>query len=251
MTYWPAWADGKRATRLGWLSLTLAVSLLGFQYHPPWSCFPAQTGANSVQLAVRLEPTSAPNQRLLLEEKEWKRRLGVDSEIFVIPADNAYAVPSGHVLLGQQWANRYVSEHGADYALQALAYVAAHEYGHQFQFRVTNGQVPGGPATELQADAIAGYWIGMRLREQVEGGISEQEAQRIISLDERAAYDIGDYLFGKPEHHGTPGQRHAAVAEGIKSGYQRRVGAIFQSISSANRLYNETQNIVAVAQLTK
>lgn len=245
----PAWAHSKWATRLGWLSLILAASLPGFQSHPPWSCFPAKTGANRVEPAVRLEPTSVPNQRLLLEEKEWKRRLGVDSEIFVVPADNAYAVPSGHVLLGQQLANRYLSKHDAAYALQALAYIAAHEYGHHFQFRVTNGQVPGGPATELQADAIAGYWIGMRLREQVEEGISDREAQKIMSLDEGAAYDIGDYLFGNPEHHGTPEQRHAAVAEGIKSGYQRRVGAIFQSISSANRLYNETQTIVT--HLTK
>ncbi|MGH9611703.1 MAG: hypothetical protein ACRD4P_01335, partial [Bryobacteraceae bacterium] len=152
---------------------------------------------------------------------------------------------SGNVLLGQRLANRYLSGHDVGYALQALAYIAAHEYGHQFQFRMTLGQIPGGPAAELQADAIAGYWIGMRLREQVEEGLSEQEARKIISLDERAAYDIGDYLFDSPDHHGTPGQRHAAVAEGIKSGYERRVGAIFQSITSANRLYGETQTIVS------
>ena len=246
MTYWPVLTDSKCAWRLGWLLLTLTASLPGFQYHQPWSCFSSEAGADQRELAVRLQPTTVPNRRLLLEEKEWQRRLKVDAEIYVIPANNSFAVPSGNVLLGQQLANRYLAGHDVSYALQALAYIAAHEYGHQFQFRMTFGQIPGGPAAELQADAIAGYWIGMRLREQVEDGLSEQEARKIILLDQGAAYDIGDYLFdSNPKHHGTPPQRHAAVAEGIKSGYERRVGAIFQSIPSANRLYKETQRIVA------
>src|SRR5215510_2913475 len=93
-------------------------------------CLSAGAGPSNEQPAVRLQPTTAPNQRLLFEEQEWQRRLGVDAAIYIISADNAFAEPGGRVLLGQQLADRYMQK-GADYALQALAYVTAHEFGHQ------------------------------------------------------------------------------------------------------------------------
>ncbi len=226
--------------------LTLIGSLIAFQHNRPLNCFSAREGASGVPLPQsRLQPTSEFNRRLLLEEDEFRRRFDVQSVFFVIPDDNAYAEPGGNVLLGQQLADHYVNNHDAAYALQALAYVAAHEYGHELQFRITNNHVSAGPESELQADAIAGYWIGMRLSEQVSQGVLPDEAYKIIELDKGAAYDIGDYLFGNPQHHGTPQQRHSAVDEGIKMGYARRLGANFQSYSDAKKLYDTTLAIVA------
>jgi hypothetical protein len=234
---WAAWG--------GLFLWSLSVTYLqAFQHSRPLSCFAEQAGDDLALPGVRLQPTTEFNRRFLLEEQEWQRRLKVTAKLYVIPADNAYAEPSGNVLLGQQLADRYVNSKGEAYAFQALGYIAAHEYGHQFQFRMSNRPVPAGPKSELQADVIAGYWIGMRLAEQVSAGASPEEAYGIMSQDEDAARDIGDYLFGSPEHHGTPRQRHSAVNEGIKAGYARRLGSDFRTLSDATRLYKETQVIV-------
>jgi GMP synthase-like glutamine amidotransferase len=232
-------------TRLLLFSLVFSTALLPFQHYRSSGCFSATGDSETSGPSVRLQPSSEFNQRLLLEEAEWQRRLQVTAELFVIPADNAYAEPGGNVLLGQQLADQYVSKHDAAYAFQALGYIAAHEYGHQFQFRMTSGKIAGGPATELQADAIAGYWIGMRLREQVDQGLSGEEAKAVISIDEKAAFDIGDYLFGSPSHHGTPAQRHAAVRQGIKSGYAHQFGTDFKPTSAARQLFDQTGAIVS------
>lgn len=206
-------------------------------------CLAAGAGPANTQPAVRLQPSTVHNHRLLIEEQEWQRRLGVNAAIYIISADNAFAEPGGRVLLGQQLANRYM-QRGADYALQALAYVTAHEYGHHLQFRF-NPALPSGPATELQADAIAGYWAGMRLAEQVRQGLPVQEVKAIIEIEKNSAYEIGDYLFNSPQHHGTPSQRHNAVLEGLRAGYSLRYGSNFRSSTDASRLLEGTQQIVA------
>jgi hypothetical protein len=193
--------------------------------------------------ATRLQGTTSYNQRLLLEEQEWQQRLRVSAAIYVISADNAFAEPGGRVLLGQQLANRYMQQ-GPDYALQALGYVAAHEFGHQLQFRFNN-DLPSGPATELQADAIAGYWAGMRLAEQVEQGLPREQADAIKKLEKDAAYAIGDYVFNSPQHHGTPAERREAVSKGLEAGYSRLYGSNFRSDVNGAKLLEGTRQIVA------
>ncbi len=206
-------------------------------------CLSAGSGVSDSQAAARLLPTTPYNQRLLLEEREWQQRLGVSADIYVISADNAFAEPGGRVLLGQQLANHYL-QRGPDYALQALGYVAAHEFGHQLQFRF-NSSLPSGPATELQADAIAGYWAGMRLAEQIRQGLPRQQAVSIMQLERDAAYAIGDYLFNSPQHHGTPAQRREAVRTGLQAGYSLRYGSNFRSDKNAAGLLEATRQIVA------
>jgi hypothetical protein len=205
-------------------------------------CLSAGSGPSTTQPAARLQPTTVHNQRLLLEEQEWQQRLGVNAAIFVISADNAFAEPGGRVLLGQQLANRYLQK-GDDYALQALAYVTAHEFGHHLQFRF-NQYLPG-PAAELQADAIAGYWAGMRLAEQVRQGLPIYQAKLIMGIERNSAYEIGDYVFNSPQHHGTPTQRHNAVLEGLRAGYSLRYGSNFRSSADAARLLEGMRQIVS------
>jgi hypothetical protein len=206
-------------------------------------CLSAGSDPSSAQPATRLQPTTGYNQRLLREEREWQQRLGVNAAMYVISADNAFAEPGGRVLLGQQLANRYMQK-GPDYALQALAYVAAHEYGHHLQFRMLK-DLPSNPGAELQADAIAGYWAGMRLAEQVRQGLPVQEAKAIMEIEKQSAYEIGDYVFNSPQHHGTPLQRHAAVFNGLQAGYSLRYGSNFRSSADASRLIEGTHQIVS------
>ena len=97
----------------------------------------------------------------------------------------------------------------------AVAYIVAHEYGHQVQdelglFERYGGQVPT-MAFELQADCFAGTWAHSAYQEnRLEQG-DVQEA-----LD--AALAVGDFDASSPGHHGTPEQREEAWNSGFRTG---------------------------------
>jgi uncharacterized protein len=97
----------------------------------------------------------------------------------------------------------------------SVAYIVAHEYGHQVQdelglFQKYGQQLPT-MAFELQADCYAGTWAKSAYREnRLEDG-DVQEA-----LD--AALAVGDFDAGNPGHHGTPEQRAAAWNSGFETG---------------------------------
>lgn len=97
----------------------------------------------------------------------------------------------------------------------AVAYIVAHEYGHQIQdelglFDQYGSQVPTS-AFELQADCYAGTWAKSAYDEnRLEDG-DVQEA-----LD--AALAVGDFDASNPSHHGTPEEREAAWSTGFESG---------------------------------
>jgi len=96
----------------------------------------------------------------------------------------------------------------------AVAYIVAHEYGHEVQdelglFDKYGGQVPT-MAFELQADCYAGTWAKSAYQEnRLEDG-DVQEA-----LD--AALAVGDFDTANPGHHGTPDQREEAWTRGFQS----------------------------------
>ena len=98
---------------------------------------------------------------------------------------------------------------------QLVAYMVAHEYGHQVQdelglFDRYGSQLPT-MAFELQADCFAGTWAHSAYQEnRLEQG-DVQEA-----LD--AALAVGDFDAGNPGHHGTPEQREQAWNTGFESG---------------------------------
>jgi predicted metalloprotease len=97
----------------------------------------------------------------------------------------------------------------------AVAYVVAHEYGHQVQdelglFERYGNQVPAS-AFELQADCFAGTWAKSAADEdQLEDGDVEE------ALD--AALAVGDFDPADPGHHGTPEQRREAWSTGFETG---------------------------------
>ena len=97
----------------------------------------------------------------------------------------------------------------------AVAYIVAHEYGHQIQdelglFEKYGNSVPT-MAFELQADCYAGTWAKSASDEnKLEDG-DVQEA-----LD--AALAVGDFDESNPGHHGTPEQREDAWNSGFESG---------------------------------
>ena len=97
----------------------------------------------------------------------------------------------------------------------SVAYIVAHEYGHQVQdelglFEQYGQQIPT-KAFELQADCYAGTWAKSAYEEnRLEDG-DVQEA-----LD--AALAVGDFDAGSSGHHGTPEQRKEAWTSGFEAG---------------------------------
>jgi uncharacterized protein len=97
----------------------------------------------------------------------------------------------------------------------SVAYIVAHEYGHQVQdelglFQKYGQQLPT-MAFELQADCYAGTWAKSAYKEnRLEDG-DVQEA-----LD--AALAVGDFDADNPGHHGTPAQREGAWNSGFEAG---------------------------------
>src|SRR3954453_9735901 len=97
----------------------------------------------------------------------------------------------------------------------AVAYIVAHEYGHEVQDELglfqEYGQQPPTMAFELQADCYAGTWAK-----------SAQDANRLDDGDVQEALDaalaVGDFDEGTPGHRGTPEQRAEACKTGFDSG---------------------------------
>ncbi len=105
--------------------------------------------------------------------------------------------------------------YGKTYGDFAVAYIVAHEYGHQVQNELGTDQRYGGSvptmAFELQADCYAGNWAKSASDQgRLEDG-DEQEA-----LD--AALAVGDFNTQQPGHHGTPEQREEAWNRGFEAG---------------------------------
>jgi predicted metalloprotease len=97
----------------------------------------------------------------------------------------------------------------------SVAYIVAHEFGHEIQdelgaFDEYGGSVPT-MAFELQADCYAGTWAKSAYDDnRLEDG-DVQEA-----LD--AALAVGDFDTDNPGHHGTPEQREEAWSTGFQAG---------------------------------
>jgi uncharacterized protein len=105
--------------------------------------------------------------------------------------------------------------YGKTYGDFAVAYIVAHEYGHEVQdelglFDKEAGQVPT-MGFELQADCYAGTWAK-----------SASDQHRLQDGDVQEALDaalaVGDFDTSSPGHHGTPDQREAAWNTGFESG---------------------------------
>jgi uncharacterized protein len=98
------------------------------------------------------------------------------------------------------------------YGDAALAYILAHEYAHAAQ--VVGGFTPRSiTQAELQADCLAGYYMGV----MPDVDFDDKDIEEIASI----AFQVGDYEFNNKQHHGTPKQRALAVLSGFKGSQQQ------------------------------
>jgi uncharacterized protein len=105
--------------------------------------------------------------------------------------------------------------YGGTYGDFAVAYIVAHEYGHEIQSELGlydkyGDQLPTS-AFELQADCYAGTWAhSAYTRNELDDG----DVQEAID----AALAVGDFDASNPQHHGTPEERADAWNTGFEAG---------------------------------
>lgn len=123
---------------------------------------------------------------------------------------NAYATPEianalgpdGTILFGM---NMMRDQLGKDPNGGSVVAIMAHEFGHLAQFR--GGFRETGKRPELHADFMAGWYLNLRGRY---AWVNLMPTLRIF-------YEIGDYEFNSPQHHGTPQERLNAAQAGFSS----------------------------------
>jgi uncharacterized protein len=96
----------------------------------------------------------------------------------------------------------------------AVAYVLAHEYGHNIQQELgifDNRVTPSAEPYELQADCFAGTWA---YSVYAAGHLQPGDLQEAVNT----ALAVGDFDLGNAQHHGTPTQRRDALLTGFRSG---------------------------------
>jgi len=136
---------------------------------------------------------------------------------------NAYATKDvrsngadGTVLFGEGLLKRCLE--GVDNPDLGVACICAHEFGHILQYKHgLDTQVGAGQPTvkriELHADFFAGYFGGLRKLER------PSFPAAVFAVTQ---YGMGDDMIQKPQHHGRPEERAAAIVRGFEVAYQER-----------------------------
>jgi hypothetical protein len=94
--------------------------------------------------------------------------------------------------------------------MASATFVLAHEYAHIFQFK--RGVEIDNPHFELQADYLAGWWLG---QENAKGSVYYTN----MSVVRDSLLAKGSYAFNSTEFHGTASQRREALSRGYNAGY--------------------------------
>jgi predicted metalloprotease len=125
------------------------------------------------------------------------------------PGDGPFYCPDDEVVYLD---SRYMQETLSDFGDFGSAVVVAHEIGHHVQNLL--GLLDLNVRTiflELQADCVAGGWMkDADARGLLEVGDPQEAANKL--------FDIGDFAFFHPDHHGTPQERKAAFRIGYLNG---------------------------------
>ena len=155
---------------------------------------------NAVYQGLRQVDGTRSNPRL-----RWNVRNGTSSPCGRIsgslycPRSNTIYITQQHIKMAYQYGDA------------ALAYILAHEYAHAAQI-AGGSRLRNITQIELQADCLAGYYMG------VMPGVDFDDKD--IEEIARIAFQVGDYEYNNRQHHGTPKERAIAVLTGFKGSQQ-------------------------------
>lgn len=136
--------------------------------------------------------------------------LGVPANVFLFDEcmgnKNALSNPAHFILMGQNLLLEILTGFGTEIPYAA---VMGHEFAHQVQFEYgwINQNLPTVRNSELEADIHAAYYLLYNKYSVL--AIQDIEAFLINT------YNIGDYAFNSPGHHGTPTERFNASVFGM------------------------------------
>jgi hypothetical protein len=85
--------------------------------------------------------------------------------------------------------------------------IMAHEFAHVYQFKEGSLRQAATPVRELQADFLAGWYVQ-------EAGLDEMQVRPAME----SFFEMGDFNFNSPDHHGTPQERLDAFNAGYECG---------------------------------
>ena len=158
--------------------------------------------------------------------------MGVYPSFFMLNdsgAPNAYANPQamdprfpdgtvafGYTLMLSEW--RAASAGGTNFSIPTIM---AHEFGHIAQFKA-GFKLPT-KLMELQADYIAGWYIGNR-------NGSDGWTSRALMDSLQSLFNKGDYNFNNPTHHGTPQERTSSFLTGFQNAHSSLGSALRDSL---------------------
>ncbi len=205
------------------------------------------------------EPGSAmaaipENQPILDEANAIKTAFDVQSPLFESDVLWDFSTKSGNVYVGKPLIDYLTAQNGTDPTSNGVGFMIAHEYAHQFQFKIWesghDAQQESVIQNELQADFIAASWYGMHdrhalalLRRQI-GPSFDREigVQYEVAKIQQIADQSGAYLGWTPHFHGTQQQRDAAVKAGVQYGedfYKATPDDAYKSY--ANEIYDASK----------
>lgn len=166
------------------------------------------------------------DQKFNMEGNLIYRVFGVNPNMFLFDDGanpNAYATPvttlSGYLgtvyfgvglMRNQLWS--------MDKGEAAVAGIMAHEFSHILQAKM--GSRLSGKYRELHADFMAGYYLLQK----------SYVTRADIRPFAQSLFEIGDYDFWSPAHHGTPEERVAAMVAGYNTG-----GSLNEAFRSGER----------------
>jgi len=175
-------------------------------------------------------PATAVNQPIIDEANAIRDAFDVDAPLYESDHMDNFSDKLGYVYVGQPLVSRLEAENGTDPVYNGVGYVIAHEYAHQFQFKVWASKHDVEPTSipliELQADVMSGIWYGINdrptlsaLRRQVGPSFNRQIGiDDLVVREQHAVEQAASCLDWTTAEHGTSDQRDAAIKAGIQYG---------------------------------
>lgn len=137
---------------------------------------------------------------------------------FATPELIKHNKPDGTILIGLNLMSKEMERSGQFmWGTQVIISIMAHEFAHIWQFKNNKNNIQPGRIMELQADALAGWYIGKRAKFVNSAGIPINSELMMQSF-----YSKGDYQFNSPQHHGTPRERLKYFADGLNLGHKNK-----------------------------
>ena len=178
-------------------------------------CFFSAADALNNGTLLKRSPDEPTNQAIYEERRILLHTFHLFPTFFYIRGDgdsNAYATKEvfddnvdGTVAFGVSLIRSEIRASGGLQNTLSIPAIMAHEFGHLLQFKF--GTMATGAQSELQADFLAGWYLGNRAK-----GV--QLTPTALGSVLRSFYEKGDYAFNSPLHHGKPEERSNAVKAG-------------------------------------